>query len=400
MKVASFTKSLWLASVSFIFGSGIALAQTATWIGPATGGEWNTAGNWSSGRPPGAATNVFIGAGTIVNYNLPMTAAGFAVLTNSGVLNVNTNGFTAAGMLMLNPGGTGRLFMNSGGVMNVAGNLAFCSNSVAAMSAGSTLRIAGSLVIGCGATGGASGSTPGSSGAMTNNGGTLNVASTSLNPGNGSVTTSALLTINGGTNNLGLVSIKRSSGTASFNAIGTEGVVINGGVVTMTNANVGGSGGNSFLSMVIAGGIITNVGTVSINQVTANRGSRLLQTGGLFVVPDPGTINPNPSAAASLNIYAVMGGTSVVGGLRFGTSTSPGTVFFTNAATIYIGSQGISSNGVVLLTMSLNDGGVFGATANWTGSAAMNLNSGTFTFSPSRPERCWTYDYFERTAHR
>ncbi len=33
----------------------------------------------------------------------------------------------------------------------------------------------------------------------------------------------------------------------------------------------------------------------------------------------------------------------------------------------------------------LNDGGVFGATADWTGSAAMNLNSGTFTFSPADP---------------
>ncbi len=162
---------------------------------------------------------------------------------------------------------------------------------------------------------------------MTNNGGILNAASTSLNPGNGSVTTSALLMINGGTNNLGLVSIKRSSGTASFNAIGTEGVVINNGIVTMTNANVGGSSGNSFLSTLIAGGIVTNTGNVSINQVTPNRGSRLLQTGGLFVVPDPGIINPNPAAATSLNIYAVTGGTNIVGGLRLGTATSPGTVF-------------------------------------------------------------------------
>ncbi len=138
MKVVPFTKYFWLASLSVFLGSGVALAQTATWIGAASGGEWNTAGNWSSGRPPGAATNVLIGAGTNVSYNLPMTAASFAGLTNNGVLNVNTNGFNTAGIVMLNPGGTGKLLVNGGAVMNVSGNLAFCSNSMATLSAGST----------------------------------------------------------------------------------------------------------------------------------------------------------------------------------------------------------------------------------------------------------------------
>ena len=35
---------------------------------------------------------------------------------------------------MLNPGGTGRIVVNSGGVMNVNGSLGFCSNSVATLS--------------------------------------------------------------------------------------------------------------------------------------------------------------------------------------------------------------------------------------------------------------------------
>ena len=84
---------------------------------------------------------------------------------------------------------------------------------------------------------------------MTNNGGTLRVAGISINPGNGSVSTSALLVINGGTNNLGTVSVKRSSGTAAFNTLGTDGLVIYDGIVTMTNLNVGRLGnGNSFLS--------------------------------------------------------------------------------------------------------------------------------------------------------
>ena len=357
--------------------------HTATWIGPASGGEWNTAADWNSGVP-GAGTNVIIGPGTNVSYNLPMISAGFGVLTNDGVLNVNTNGFNNTGITMLNPGGTGKLSVNTGGVATVTGNVGFCSNSIVTLSAGSAMNISGALWIGCGQTNGPGNATPGSYGTMTNNGGTLNAASTGLNPGNGSVSTSALLVINGGTNNLGAVSIKRSSGTAGFGTPGTEGLVIYGGSVTMTNLNVGGAGGNSYLTALIAGGVVTNIGSVFINQVTSGRASRLLQTGGWFLAPDPGVINPNPTVSGSLNIYSVTGGTNIVGGFYFGNSNaSPGTIYFTNSAAIYVGSQGIASNGAVALTATLNDGGRFGAIANWTGSAAMNLAGGTFTFGPA-----------------
>ena len=37
---------------------------------------------------------MIIGAGTNVNYNLPMAAASFGELTNNGVLNVNAMGST------------------------------------------------------------------------------------------------------------------------------------------------------------------------------------------------------------------------------------------------------------------------------------------------------------------
>ena len=84
------------------------------------------------------------------------------------------------------------------------------------MAAGGTLAINGALWVGCGAANGTSGSHAGSYGTMTNNGGALKATSTGINPGNGSVTSSALLVINGGTNNLGTVSVKRSSGTSSF----------------------------------------------------------------------------------------------------------------------------------------------------------------------------------------
>ena len=190
--------------------------------------------------------------------------------------------------------------------------------------------------------------------------------------------------INGGTNNLGTTSIRRSSaGSGGYSTLGTEGIIINGGLVTMNNANVGGGSGNSFLTMFIGGGIVTNTGNVTINQGTSARGSRLLQTNGLFVVPDPNIVNPNPTVSGSLNVYSVTGGTNIVGGFAFGSGSGAGTVNFTNSAIIYVGSQGIVSNGVVALTAVLNSNALFGATADWTGSAAMKLAGGTFTFSPA-----------------
>ena len=360
--------------------------RIAVWTGPASGGEWNTAADWNSGVP-GAGTNAILGPGTNVSYNLPMTASGVGGLTNNGVLNVNTNGFNSTGIAMLNPGGTGKLFVNTGGVVTVSGNVGFCSNALVTVSAGGVLNISGALWIGCGQTNGASGATPGSYGAMTNNGGTLNAASTGLNPGNGSIGSSApgaVLVINGGANNLGTVAVKRSGATTGFNALGTEGLAIHGGSVTMTNLNVGGSGGNSFLSALIDGGVVTNFGSVLLNQVTAGRASRLVQMGGLFVVPDPGVINPNGTVAGAIHIYSVTGGTNIVGGIYFGNSNaSPATVNFTNAAVIYVGSQGIASNGAAALTMILNNGGQFGATTNWSSLVAMTLAGGTFAFSPT-----------------
>ena len=372
-----------LVAIFMVAGLVSTQAQSTTWIGPASGGEWNTSANWDAGAPRCVATNAFIGSTTNVNYNLPMSATTFGTLTNWGTLNVNTNGFNNTGIVMIRVAGGNKLFVNTGGVVNVTGAFAFCSNAVVTMSAGSSLTVNGALLVGSGQFGGTGSGTPGGFGIMTNNGGTLSASSTSLNVANGSVTTSALLVINGGTNNLGTTSIKRSSaGSTGFNALGTEGLVIYGGLVTTTNMNVGGGSGNSFLSAYVAGGTVTNIGSLFINQGTSARGSRLHQTGGLFVVPDPGVVNPNPTVAGTLNNYVVLGGTNIVGGFFLGNSNSAaGTVNVTNGATMYIGSQGIASNGAVIVNVALNGGGLLGAMTPWTGSVPMKLNNGgTFTF--------------------
>jgi len=387
MKTPSMIGLKSLAAIFMAVGLASTQAQvtSTTWIGPASGGEWNTPANWDAGAPPNATTNATIGGGTNVNYNFPMSAATFGSLTNFGTLNVNTNGFNTTGIFMLRPGGGDKLFLNTGGVINVTGNVGFSSNAIVTMSGGSSFSVSGSLFVGSGNSGGSGGGTVTSVGFMTNNGGFLSASATGINPANGSLSgggPSALLVINGGTNNLGTTSIKRSSaGSGGFNALGTEGLVIYGGQVTTINMNIGGGSGNSFLSTYIAGGVVTNTGSVFINQGSSARGSRLHQTGGLFVVPDPGVVNPNPTVAGSLNNYVVLGGTNIVGGFYLGnTNLSGGTVNVTNGGTIYVGSQGMASNGAVIVNVALNNGGLFGATVPWTGSVPMKLTGGTFSF--------------------
>ena len=373
--------------------------QTAIWTGPASGGEWNTAANWSLGAVPGTGNGAFIGSGTNVSYNLPMAAAGIIGLTNYGTFNVNTNGFNCTAVNMMYPNGSSAIFINTGGVAGVSGNVAFNSNSVVTVNNGGSLTVAGALLIGCGSAGGTSSGTAKSYATMTNNGGTISASSTTLNPANGSISGNCLLVINGGNNNLGTTTVKRTgSSTGGFVTLGTEGLVIYGGQVIITNLNIGGEAstgagstpGNSYLTTLVAGGAVTNFGNVYLNQQTAGRPSRFLQNGGLFVVPDPGLVNADVTNAATV-YYAVNGGTNIVGGFYFGvTNTFPNSGSasvnnFTNAAAVYIGSQGIASNGTAVVNISLNNGGLFGATAPWTGSASMKLAGGTFTFQAADP---------------
>ena len=183
-----------------------------------------------------------------------MVATGFGTLTSYGVVNVNTNGFNNTGILLLRPGGSDKIYVNAGGVVNVTGNVGLCSNAVANVASGGTLAITGGLYVGSGATGGTSGGGVSSYATMTNSGGILTAAATGINIGNGSVSGNALLVISGGTNNLGNVTVKRSNaGSGGYATLGTEGLMIYGGLVNMTNLNVGGGNGNSFLTTMITG---------------------------------------------------------------------------------------------------------------------------------------------------
>ena len=166
-------KTMWLCAALLTAAFTVAHAQTtATWTG-ASGGEWNTAANWDIGVP-GVATNALINSTTTANYNLPMTAASFGTLTDNGVMNVSTNGFNSGSILLLRPGGGDKLFVSTGGVANVTGNLGICSNATVSLSFGSSVIICGGLNIGSDTTGGSGGtSTTGAAGSVTNNGAIL-----------------------------------------------------------------------------------------------------------------------------------------------------------------------------------------------------------------------------------
>ena len=362
--------------------TGPTFVSTLTWTGN-TDTDWNKTGNWDSGLIPDVGTSVVIPiTANQPVYSNQMVAASFGSLTQAGELNVNTNGFNSGALTLNNvaesgPGTGAKMYVGSGGVVNVSGAVVLTSNAWITVASGGSLTASGALNLGV-----TSSATLGSVGIVTNNGGTINVASTGINPGNGSLSGSTatsgncLFVINGGTNNLGSVVIKRSTSTGTP-AIGRDGLAIYGGQVTMSGLDVGNNSANSSCSALVAGGIVTNNGSVFVAQLN-NRVSRFLQTGGLFVVTN--LVNPNPTFAGSINLYSVTGGTNLVGGILFGPASSgAGNIFFTNSAVMYVGSQGINANSGITLAAALTDGSLLGASADWTGSVAMNL-SGMETF--------------------
>ena len=382
MQMTKTFKTMCLSTVLLTAALVTASAQIATWKGAISGGEWNTDANWNLLLTPGVATNALVGLGTNINYNLPMTAASFGNLTNNGTLNINTNGFNCSSVQMNATVGGEKLFINTNGGMTLSGIFGLGTNAQATLGAGASLSV-GTLVVGY-QTGNKD-----MWAYFTNNGGALTALKTTLNDkgvGAGSSTLAPLMVINGGTNYLGATTIGRSHNSGAY-ALGVNGLVIYGGTVTMSNLTLSGA---SVGDALIAGGMVTNIGNVSIAGGTAARFMRVAQSGGLFVVADPSIIYLNPTVAgAETARYQVTGGTNFIGGMYFGTSNNAAlaTVTANVGGTVYVGSQGIATNGAVINTFTLNSGGLFGATADWVDAVNMNLSgaSSTFTYQTADP---------------
>ena len=343
--------------------------STITWTGTADT-DWNNANNWDALLVPGVGTGVVIPSSPANQpvYSTPMVAASFGGLTNIGTLNIGTNGFNSGAVLLLRPDGSAQLNINTGAVVNISGNLGLCSNGLASMSAGSSVTISGGLNIGSDLAGGNSGTaTVSSFGSFTNWGGTLSAGSTSLNPRNASIATSCRLIIAGGTNNLGAVTIQRApGGNSAPPALGTDGLVISNGVVNMAGISLG---NNAHGIIYLTGGLVTNKGTFAIQNTTATRPARFVQTGGMFV-----NTNTVTMSGTADTVYAAMGGTNSVAGFVL----SGTTILFTNNNNMYIGSAGISGSSSSI-TAVLNPNGAMGATADWTNAVPLILNGGSFS---------------------
>ena len=338
----------------------LTLNQTDIWVGPASGGEWNTAGNWNLGAPPlSSTTNALIGLGTNVNYNSVMSANPFGTLLLKGILNVNAGGFNSGAVTMTN--NTAKIFVNNGGTVNVTGGITLLSNAVVSIASGGALTTSGTLTMGSSVA--ASGF-----GILTNNGGALTLGGLSLNPNNASIATSCRVVIAGGTNSLGVVAIARSpGGNSAPPAMGTDDLIISNGIVNMRGITLG---NNAHGIIYLVNGLVTNNGTFTIQNNTATRPARFVQTGGTFVNTNTVTLQ-----GAADTVYAALGGTNSVAGFRFNGIT----VLFTNNNKMYVGSAGITvSTTNTTTTALLNASGSFGATADWTNAAAITLNGGSF----------------------
>jgi autotransporter-associated beta strand protein len=350
----------------------------ATWSGGGGDTDWNNALNWDTLEVPGVGTNAVISAAVTVNYNAPMAAPSFSTLSCVGVLNINAAGFTVDGAgdgVIGFSGSASRLAINAGGAVSLtAGGLTLSNAAGLSLASGGSLTVAGNLLLGRNGTG--------NTGFATNDGGFISAAATSVNPNNNSST--SRLVINGGTNNLGNVVVKRSgAGSGGFSALGSEGLIISNGIVNMTSLDLGGTDGNSFLTMFLANGAVTNTGDMIVRQVSGGRSSRFLQTGGWFVCSGANGVNLRGHPANnSIAIYAVLGGTNLVQGFILGNpdgTDATGTIRLTNAAKIYLGGGGITSVGTLnTKTIALNNGGVFGAQADWSGTEPILLAGGAF----------------------
>ena len=81
--------------------------SSGTWVGPTSGGDWNTAANWSGGIPT-SSTNVTIPAGNIVNIGTANAVANSVTIAGTGGINFSS---ATAYTLSISSGGS---FTNNG----------------------------------------------------------------------------------------------------------------------------------------------------------------------------------------------------------------------------------------------------------------------------------------------
>jgi hypothetical protein len=116
-------------------GSEITPPTTYTWVGPATGGDWHTAANWTPAGVPGINDEAIIVAGTVV-VNDPVVVRNLNISSNM-FLNLN-NSLTVSGSMLW---GFATITGPETGILNIA------ENAQLVLGAGFTHSVGGTITI-------------------------------------------------------------------------------------------------------------------------------------------------------------------------------------------------------------------------------------------------------------
>ncbi len=204
----------------------------------------------------------------------------------------------------------------------------------------------------------------------------------------GNVQNGGSLTVNGGNVSLGAVNDRRDAsvnGAASYNA----GLILNGGTATATSVVV--SSSNSGGNLTMSNGLFTigNAATTGGFQVGAgtstSRGGFLSVFGGALTYNGTDGLLVN-NAVAGAGTVLFNGGVSTLTGITLNKigSTAGGSILTINGtAAVYLGAIGLVTNaGVATATINLN-GGVLGASTNWSSLVPLTLGGTLFKAADS-----------------
>jgi hypothetical protein len=402
-----------------------------TWIGSA--GQWNVAGNWSSGEPlngtpPGATYNVSISNGGAVTMNnglnsstpidnLTVGSSSSLSIVEGNNLTITGNSLDNAGVITLNSAGyatyigidASKVTLSGGGTVTMSNN---ANNYIVGSATANTLTNE-ETIQGAGSIGGGNGST----------------SLTLVNSGVIDANQSAGMTIqaNGGTTNTGILestsgSTLTLSGTftnaggsilADASGLKLSSAIINGGSVTLS----GDSTLQFFDGTIHGGSTLTNSATGLIEALSGSNntlgGTVNNSAGGVIQIDDDATVNLEKGNYSSLGAVTLnsAGHETVLGIIGANVVLSGGTVTMSNNANNYIagsatantltneetiqgsGSIGggngsisltlvnsgiIDANQSVALTIQANGGTTNTGTLESTSGSTLNL-SGTFT---------------------
>ncbi len=344
-------------------------AQTNTWVGPATGGDWSNGANWSSTAVPVATDSVFITSPNAVTIS---TAVGtIDKLTVQGSLSITSSGSLTISQAVKSTD----ILEIAGGVVTNAGSLSLTQsaafsnpglNFVNGTAANGTLTNTGTLSINTGFTG--------STGACVNfnqtTGGTadfeMGTSGVTLTQASGKT----IFNMTAGTAQIGgNVTIGSNSAAVNCRLIG----VVGGSLTLLASANITAYVAYSSSNSSIAGASgtvtsLTNNGTLAIHLGTSGA------TASVFIL--------QPSAGAISTTF-----------------TNTGTITIDGA--ISTGSVGIFAfqGGDAITTMTINNSGTITDTHTGTtvsvysfSSTSIRLhtitNSGTMSFSKGMTLGC------------